>query len=196
MKSSSLKDRQSRRNVLVIGGLLISLSLTSALLLALAPTPLLPEPRSLMVLDSTTTLDQLFDTQSPIQPNRWQYIYIHHSKTRRTDTAPAGDHFLITGATDSADGQVEIRVDPRWTYQKAMEGARSAPDTISICLVGDFDQSPPSEMQLRRLEQLTQALQRRLSIPGKNVITSDRQNSASGLGRRFPAARLRESLLP
>ena len=54
-----------------------------------APTPLLPEPRSLMVLDSTTTLEQLFDTQSPIQPNRWQYIYIHHNKTRRPEAARA-----------------------------------------------------------------------------------------------------------
>src|SRR5882762_174278 len=130
MKSPLLKDRQSRRNVVVIGGLLISLSLTSALLLALAPTPLLPEPRSLMVLDSTTTLDQLFDTQTPVQPNRWQYIYIHHSKTRRADSAPTGDHFLITGQSDS---QIEIRIDPRWTYQKS--AASIFANRISICLV-------------------------------------------------------------
>jgi len=111
-------------------------------------------------------------------------------------------NFKETQLTNVRNGQqVEIRIDPRWSYQKpaAFEwiSDKSVRATaISICLVGDFDQSAPSEMQVRRLEQLVQTLQRRLAIPDKNVIAYDRQSSASGLGRLFPAGRLRQTLLP
>ncbi len=201
MSSAPVKAQKRRRNVLVIAGLLGSLSLTSALLLILAPSPLLPEPRSLMVLDSTPALEELFETQTPIQPNRWQYIFVHQSKTKGAEAAPAGDHFLIT----STGQQIEIRIDPRWTYQKPASPAAAsvAPTCITICLVGDFDQTAPTAMQVRRVQQLTAALQRRLSIPARNVIAYDpdvigtgRANSASGLGRLFPSARLRDGLLP
>ncbi|HEV8605872.1 MAG TPA: N-acetylmuramoyl-L-alanine amidase [Tepidisphaeraceae bacterium] len=192
MPKSPTKPLKSRRNVMVIAGLLSSLTLTSILLIALAPSPLLPEPRSLMVLDSSPTLDEIFDTQTPIQRGRWQYIFIHHSKTRRADAAAPGDHFLILNGTDSSDG--EIRIDPRWNHQQP--AASVAGNCLTICLVGDFDQAAPTSTQLRRAQQLIQTLQRRLAIPAKNVIAYDRPGNPSGLGRLFPAARLRESLLP
>src|SRR3954467_12461531 len=100
MKRSPLSRKS--RNVLVIGGLLLSLSLTSALLLVLAPSPLLPEPRSLMVVDTrdpsseglplaTLPLDELFDPPTAIEANRWKYIYIHQSKTIQPQNTV--DHF-------------------------------------------------------------------------------------------------------
>ena len=204
MSQSAAKRSKSRthlagtrsRRLLVIAGLLSSLTLTSILLLILAPSPLLPEPRSLMVLESNPTLDEIFDTQIPIQSRRWQAIFIHHSKTRRADSAGGGDHFLITSPADSSDG--EIRIDPRWNYQQSAVPAAGAipPNCITICLIGDFDQSAPTPTQVRRAQQLIQSLQRRLHIPSRNVIAYDRPNSPAGLGRLFPVARLRESLLP
>jgi len=103
------KSRRSPRRLLVIAGLLSSLTLTSILLLVLAPSPLLPEPRSLMVLESSSNLDEIFDTQTPIQSRRWQSIFIHHSKTRRADAAAPGDHFLITSPADLSDGDISHR---------------------------------------------------------------------------------------
>jgi len=194
MSRASAKRLKSRRNVLVIAGLLSSLTLTSILLLILAPTPLLPEPRSLMVIESNPALDEIFDTHAPIQSGRWQSIFIHHSKTRRADAA-GDDHFLIMGPADGADG--EIRIDPRWnTQQPAATSPPINSSCISICIVGDFDQSAPSTVQIRRAQQLVQTLQRRLRIAGKNVIAYDRPGSAASLGHQFPAARLREALLP
>src|SRR3954467_7683310 len=116
MARPSLKNARSRRNLLVIAGLLSSLTLTSVLLLILAPSPLLPEPRSLLVVESNPSLDEIFDTRTPIQSRRWQSIFIHHSKTRRADTQAAAEHFLITGPADSSDG--EIRIDPLWNNQR------------------------------------------------------------------------------
>ena len=196
MSQSAAKRSKSRRNVLVIAGLLSSLTLTSILLLALAPSPLLPEPRSLMVLESSSTLDEIFDTQTPIQSRRWQSIFIHHSKTRRADAAAPGDHFLITSPADSSDGN--IRIDPRWNNQQSASPAASSVrgDCITICIVGDFDQTAPTPSQIRRAQQLVQTLQRRLHIPAKNVIAYDQPNSPAGLGHLFPADRLRDSLLP
>jgi N-acetylmuramoyl-L-alanine amidase-like protein len=196
MSRASAKRLKSRRNVLVIAGLLSSLTLTSILLLILAPTPLLPEPRSLMVIESNPALDEIFDTQKPIQSGRWQSIFIHHSKTRRADAAADGDHFLILGAADGADG--EIRIDPRWNNQQTgiTSAAGLGGNCISICVVGDFDQSAPSATQIRRAQQLIQTLQQRLRIPSKNVIAYDRPGRPTSLGRQFPAARLREALLP
>ena len=193
MTQSAAKRAKSRRNFLVIAGLLSSLTLTSILLLVLAPTPLLPEPRSLLVLESNSTLDEIFDTRTPIQGGRWQSIFIHHSKTRRADSATAGDHFLITGPADSSSS--EIRIDPRWNNQQPAATELRA-NCITICIVGDFDQSAPSAAQIRLVQQLVQTLQRRLRIPARNVIAYDRPGSPSGLGRQFPAARLREALLP
>lgn len=196
MSRASAKRLPSRRNVLVIAGLLSSLTLTSILLLILAPSPLLPEPRSLMVIESNPALEEIFDTQTPINVGRWNSIFIHHSKTRRAAGASAGDHFQIMGPSDATDG--EIRIDPRWnTQQAAASSASSFPtNCICICIVGDFDQSAPTPTQIRRAQQLIQTLQRRLRIPAKNVIAYDRPNSPAGLGRQFPAARLREALLP
>jgi hypothetical protein len=196
MAKPSVKSAKSRRSVLVVAGLLSSLTLTSILLLVLAPSPLLPEPRSLLVVESNPALDEVFDTRIPIQTGRWQTIFIHHSKTRRADAA-SGDHFLITGPADASDG--EIRIDQRWNNQQPASGFAAAGmgrDCITICIVGDFDQSAPTATQIRRAQQLIQTLQRQLRIPARNVIAYDRPNSASGLGRQFPAARLRESLLP
>jgi len=189
------KSRRPSRRLLVIAGLLSSLTLTSILLLILAPSPLLPEPRSLMVLESNPTLDEIFDTHTPIQSRRWQAIFIHHSKTRRAELA-GGDHFLITSPADASDG--EIRIDPRWNDQQSAtpSGGSVAANCITICLIGDFDQSAPTATQLRRAQQLVQTLQRRLQIPARNVIAYDRPNSPAGLGRKFPVARLRDSLLP
>jgi len=182
--------------VLVIAGLLSSLTLTSILLLILAPTPLLPEPRSLMVVESNPALDEIFDTQTPIPAGRWQSIFIHHSKTRRMDGSAVGDHFIIMGPADGADG--EIRIDPRWNTQQPALASAAGPgsNSIHICIVGDFDLSAPSATQIRRAQQLIQTLQRRLRIPARNVIAYDRPGSPAGLGRQFPAVRLKEALLP
>jgi N-acetylmuramoyl-L-alanine amidase len=68
-------------------------------------------------------------------------------------------------------------------------------NTISICLVGDFDQSAPSSSQMTSLQQLVQTLQGRLSIPAESVLAFDRPGSPEGIGRRFPTATLSSQLL-
>ena len=198
--------KNSHRRVIVLASLVCVLTLTSALLLALAPAPLSPgASNTLFAIDAPTTLDVVFQPDVPMTTGRWKYIYIHHSATTAGNALslarPASgvpDHFVIGNGDGSVDGGLEVC--PRWTTQAAADapaGANSIDsDCISICLIGDFDRSVPTPTQLRRLEQLVGALQVRLRIPASNVLLLDQANNATGSGKYFPQTALREQLLP
>jgi len=191
----------TRRNAVVLAGLLSSLVLTSMLLLVLAPAPLNPDAvRSLLATDS---FDKVFQTPTAIESGRWRYIYVHHSRqfdgsaaTLSQQTGDMGDHFLIGNGQGCGDG--EIQVGYRWDQQKPAEpvGAKLSSDCISICLVGDFDQTAPTSAQMRQLGQLVRSLQRELGIGSKQVVAVDRPSSPAGIGRHFPVEVFRELLVP
>jgi N-acetylmuramoyl-L-alanine amidase len=201
--------KQTHRRVVVLSTLVTILMLTSALLLALAPAPLSPDSSSnLFAADSPDSMDVVFRTGVQARPGRWKYIYIHHSRTPNGSALtlaqqPEGlrDHFVIGNGDGAVDG--EIQIGPRWTRQDAAlppVGAsfdkRHESDIISICLVGDFDKSVPTPMQLRRLSQLVGTLQGRLAIASKDVLMQDLPHVIAGTGRYFPATAFREQLLP
>jgi hypothetical protein len=191
----------TKRNAVVLASLLGSLVLTSVLLLALAPAPLNPDAvRSLLATDS---FDKVFQTPAAIERGRWQYIYMHHSRegqgsaaTMSQQTGDMGDHFLIGNGQGCGDG--EIQVGYRWDQQKPARpmGANVNDDCISICLVGDFDQTAPTSAQMRQLGQLVRSLQREFGIGSKGIVAVDRASSPAGIGRHFPAQVLREALVP
>lgn len=190
----------------MLSTLITVLTLTSALLLALAPAPLSADASSsLFAIDAPVSMDAIFHTDSPVRTARWQYIYVHHSRTLAGNALSLaknadglGDHFVIGNGEGCMDG--EIQVGQRWNKQLSAAppvGASAIdPDCISICLVGDFDRSVPTPTQLRRLQQLTTALQGRLRISGKNVLLIEQPNNIAGAGRYFPATVFREQLLP
>src|SRR5437016_939088 len=112
--------KKSHRKLIVFSTLLGVLSLTSALLMALAPAPLVP--------------------------SRWRYLYIHHSQTPAGNaitlgqaTGGLGDHFVIGNGDGLMDG--EIQVGQRWNQQQValppLGANKIDPACISIGLVGD-----------------------------------------------------------
>jgi hypothetical protein len=191
--------RKSRRNVVVLASLLGSLTLTSALLLVLAPAPLNPDSRSLLAVGSADSLDLIFAPE--VNPaNRWRYIYIHHCKhpsadPNDLDTVAGGDHFLIGNGRGCQDG--EIRVLSRWNLQQpaSIPGVNIAPDSISVALVGDFDAEPPTPVQMQRLADLITSIQSRLHIPAGRVSARSLSGPA-GIGGLFPAGDFSRRLLP
>ena len=199
--------KNSHRKVVVFSTLVTVLTLTSALLLALAPAPLAPEASSsLFAIEAPQTMDAVFQTETPIRTARWKYIYIHHSRTASGNAMTlgrgadgVGDHFVIGNGDGSVDG--EIQVTQRWNRQHSAAPPPGATaidrDCISICLVGDYDRAVPSQTQLRRLAQLVGALQGRLHIGGRSVQVEDKAvGSAAGVGKYFPLTAFREQLLP
>ncbi|MEX0936779.1 MAG: peptidoglycan recognition family protein [Pirellulales bacterium] len=118
----------------------------------------------------------------------WQYIVLHHTATsagsvegidavhrRRKDSQGRswlgiGYHFVIGNGQGMPDGQVESTF--RWRDQ--LHGAHSGVPRyndwgIGVCLVGDFDQNPPTDKQLAAARELIAALRRRFDIAAGDV---------------------------
>jgi N-acetyl-anhydromuramyl-L-alanine amidase AmpD len=197
--------KQPNRRVVVFTTLISVLTLTSALLLALAPAPLTPDPSAtLFAVDTAGSMDAVFQTQAAPKQGRWKYIYIHHSRTPGGNALTlkngneVADHFVIGNGDGAIDGQIQIG--PRWDGQHAALPPAGAQwinsESISICLVGDFDRAVPTPAQLRQLIQLVNTLQGRLDIPATKVVFNGEANSAAGMGRYFPTTAFREQLLP
>lgn len=198
--------KKSNRRVVVFATLISVLTLTSALLLALAPAPLRSDvTNSLFAIDTPESMDVIFQTGTSIKPGRWKYIYVHHSRslagsaltiTQGANGVP--DHFVIGNGDGAVDGQ--IQVGQRWDQQQSANppaGAREIdPNCISICVVGDFDKTVPTPLQIRRLTNLINALQSRFDIPAGQVLLLNQANSFAGAGKHFPATAFREQLLP
>jgi hypothetical protein len=193
----------SRRNVVVLVSLLGSLTLTSILLLVMAPAPLPATVKSLYAVEQLDRIDLVFDTRQAIRPQRWRYIYIHHSKSIEGNSSmlargngTMGDHFLIGNGAGCSDG--EIQIGRRWDSQQpgSPVGAQLADNCISIVLVGDFEQAGPTRRQLARLEELVESLQQRLGIAGEAVVFDEREAGPGGIGRHFPSGSFRRQLRP
>ncbi len=198
--------KSSQRKFIVFTSLIGVLTVTSALLLALAPAPVSPDAASsLYAIDAPSSLDVIFDTKVPANPGRWKYVYIRHTGTTAGNALTLGqgshgigDHFVIGNGNGAIDG--EIQIGQRWNQQLAalppVTGATIDPSCVSISLVGDFDRTVPTPTQLHRLSQLVRTLQNRLGIPADQVLLLDQPNSAAGSGKYFPTGAFRAELLP
>jgi hypothetical protein len=199
--------KKSQRKLIVFTCLLAVLTLTSAALMALSPAPLVQgETNSLFAIDTPKNLDVIFETKSDVVPNRWKYIYIHHTQTAAGDAISLaqqnngfGDHFLIGNGDGAVDG--EIQIGQRWSDQQSPTPPPGAnqidPACISICVVGDFDRTMPTPTQIRRLAQLVGTLQGQLHIARDHVLIIDHPKpNPAAAGRYFPAAAFKNQLLP
>jgi hypothetical protein len=205
-KSSSQQQQGAQRRVIVFISLLTVMTVTSAILLALAPAPLTPgAAASLFAVGTPESLDAVFRTPVAVQPGRWTSIYIHHSRTSGGSAASLGesadglaDHFVIGNGDGCGDGEVQVA--QRWHHQKRagrVAGLESIdPSCISICLIGDFNRARPTPTQVLRLTQLVAALQERCGIPAGNVWLVEGEASPAGVGRYFPVKEVRTQLLP
>lgn len=140
----------------------------------------------------------------------WSWIVIHHSASasgsvreidadhrRRTDASGnrwlgIGYHFVIGNGSGMEDG--EIAATFRWDGQvhgahsgHAMFNARG----IGICLIGDFQQGPPTEAQWESVRKLVRVLSIRYEIPPESIIGHSSVKATSCPGRYFPLKELR-----
>lgn len=197
---------QPKRKIVVLTSLVALLTLASALLLALAPPPLAAEGYdSLSAADRGPFLDEIFRTAVAAKADQWKFIYIHHSATDGGDAAALGaatggltDHFIVGNGHGCQDGEIEFS--PRWNKQQPAGDPPGVdhidPTCIGICVVGDFDHSMPTPLQLRRLTQLVTTLQSQFHIAADHVILLSDSNGVSGIGRYFPVTAFRDQILP
>lgn len=154
-------------------------------------------------------------TQTPpgVKHRRWRTIVIHHSATASDSARTINDfhtnvrrwpnglayHFVIGNGSRTPDGWIEAG--PRWAKQQAGAHAKSPGNRmndigIGICLVGNFENTEPTEAQMRALVALVRQLRQRERIPRRNVI--GHRDVIEGYtecpGRNFSIERLREML--
>jgi N-acetyl-anhydromuramyl-L-alanine amidase AmpD len=118
----------------------------------------------------------------------WRYIVLHHSASASGNYDQidgehrkvlgihgCGYHFVIGNGTGSRDGQIEVS--ERWVNQKQGAHCRNARSHdadeygIGICLVGDFDQQPPSPRQVAATQALVAYLSKRYNVAPSGLRT-------------------------
>jgi len=146
---------------------------------------------------------------------KWTAIVIHHSGTKNGNAAifdkwhREGNHwegvgydFVIGNGTNSGNGAVEVTY--RW--QKQVTGAHCGgtagnwanKDGVGICLVGDFNQTPPTSSQMQSLVKLVRFLQNRYGIPKSRIYGHNTTPGAGTVtdcpGRNFPMGWLKSQV--
>lgn len=130
----------------------------------------------------------------------WRYIVIHHSATEggsaraieryhvyRRRWPRIGYHFVIGNGSGCADGELQVTD----TWRRQFEGIHTGlrlynAKGVAVCLVGNFENAPPSPRQLRTLLALCVAIQKRFKIPTQNVLCHRNISNTKCPGKHFP----------
>jgi N-acetyl-anhydromuramyl-L-alanine amidase AmpD len=147
--------------------------------------------------------DDLFVPPKADRP--WRFIVLHHSAHHSGSYAQidrehrqalgwdgCGYHFVIGNGSQSPDGQIEVT--QRWVEQKPGAHCRNGktPDIndygVGICLVGNFDDAPPTPRQIEASRALVAYLSERYAIPREQIGTHNVLASGPTVcpGKNFP----------
>lgn len=213
MRNRNVGVVPDKRTLVVLGALIVSMTVTSGVLLALEPGPV-----SSLSEVSLTSIDQssrqkswngLFDTATP---RHWQAIVIHDSGTatgsastldaqaRKKGLGGLGYDFVVNNGSDRADGLIEVGY--RWRQQKPgayvvghSRQAKWCDDrAVGVCMIGNGDRGGFTQAQLHQLVSLVQRLQRRYDIP-KDMVFVDIGHGNNDGAVAFPRVWFREQLL-
>lgn len=140
-------------------------------------------------------------------PRQWKTIVLHHSATegatveaidavhrQRTDSQGRpwlgiAYHFVIGNGEGMPDGAVEPTFRWRQQLHGAHAGTREHNDHgIGICLVGNFDQHPPTPRQLEAARTLIARLQAEHDISPSGVLAHGELVATKCPGRYFSPA--------
>ncbi len=155
------------------------------------------------------------DVEPPVAARDWSSIVVHHSATAGGDVASIdavhrsqkdrsgvawrgiGYHFVVGNGRPMADGEIK----PTFRWREQIAGAHtSAGDynqqAIGICLIGNFDEQPPTARQLAAARSLVAALAARFSIDRSDVVRHGDVQATRCPGRLFPWDQITADLPP
>lgn len=159
----------------------------------------------------TKTKDSKLSWMADVEETEWQYIVIHHSATdsgsvesiheehlnrRDAEGNPwlgIGYHFVIGNGHGMPDGTVQATF--RWKEQ--IHGAHSGSEVfnargIGICLIGNFEDAPPTKAQIHSLKSLAKVLAARHRINPKNLTGHASVKATACPGKHFPLNEIRQ----
>ena len=139
------------------------------------------------------------------KPREWKFLVLHHTATEAgsvesIDAAHTlrkdgdgnpwrgiGYHFLIGNGHGMKDG--EIAATFRWKEQADGAHAGNAQyntQGIGICLVGNFEDAPPTPSQLKSLRDLMTSLRTQYRIEATGIVRHTDVKQTSCPGQHFP----------
>jgi hypothetical protein len=144
-------------------------------------------------------------------PRVWQYVVVHHTATNSGSVETIheshiknkdkngnpwlgiGYHFVIGNGQGMADGAIE----PTFRWKTQIQGAHAGSSNkdynergIGVCLVGNFENSPPTPAQRRSMKLLVQTLKNEYHIASANIVGHKdiRASATECPGKFFPMA--------
>ena len=150
------------------------------------PLPVIPDNRISPIQSPSQNL-----WRPDAKARDWKYIVIHHTASENGSVESIhethlkkkdangnawlgiGYHFVIGNGKGMTDGEVEATF--RWKQQIQGAHAGSADPVynqrgIGICLIGNFENHPPSSQQLSALKGLVKTLKANYRISASNII--------------------------
>lgn len=200
------------RPQIVWASLLASMTGVGGLLLALEDRPLSSGVALAGVerQGTPTGLSAILNTSTPIGPDRWRGIIVHHSGSQSGSATSIaeqhlskgfkglGYHFVISNGQGAPDGQIHVGY--RWMEQApgvhatGPDADRLNRETIGICLIGDGDRRAFTPAQLASLTTLVAMLQDSAHVDSGGVFLSRDVSPTSAPGRLFPESAFRQQL--
>ena len=142
-------------------------------------------------------------------PREWTSIVIHHTATKRGDVASIheahlqkkdksgnawlgiGYHFVIGNGNGMGDGEIE----PTFRWREQMHGAHAGDNEhnqhgIGVCLVGNFEDEPPSRSQMAAVKRLVNVLKAEYGISSDKIIGHSDIKATACPGKHFPMAEI------
>ena len=146
-----------------------------------------------------------------VPERRWEFVVIHHSATTRGSVESIhrdhqsrrdgdgnpwlgiGYHFVIGNGNGMPDGIIS----PTFRWKQQLHGAHSGTlrhngRGIGICLIGDFEETAPTEAQRKSVTSLIRMLTDRYEIPAKKVKGHSQIRATACPGRYFPFKKIVE----
>lgn len=140
-------------------------------------------------------------------PRDWKYIVLHHTATATGSVESIheshlqnkdkngkpwlgiGYHFVIGNGEGMGDGDIE----PTFRWKQQMHGAHAGASDpsynqigIGICLVGNFEEKPPTSAQVAAVKTLVQTLKSEYRIAAGHVIGHSDVRETECPGKLFP----------
>ena len=189
--------------------------LSVALIAVLAPGRAAPAAAAPPERDPGGLTALIAGVESSAVPRAWTQIMLHHSATTAGDVASIdathrrqrdrlgnpwlgiGYHFVVGNGQQMADGEIQSTF--RWLRQ--LPGAHAGTQThneqaIGICLIGNFDDSAPTDRQIAAVRNLVRFLAQRYAIPRERLLRHLDAQATRCPGRKFPWELVRGDLPP
>ncbi|MGE5194258.1 MAG: peptidoglycan recognition family protein [Deltaproteobacteria bacterium] len=143
----------------------------------------------------------------------WKYVVIHHTATTSGSVESIhaahlknkdkngnpwlgiGYHFVIGNGDGMPDGAIE----PTFRWRTQIQGAHAGSSNkdynergVGICLVGNFEKTPPTAAQRKSVKLLVQTLRAEYKVPAANVVGHKdiRASATECPGKFFPMAEI------